>query len=142
MILLMSEYNDNSTIYVAQWFLHWNIPFVRIDCEEIYVLKKVCISNNGYRFLIRNKKGKIIDMNEVKAVWYRRGELNLVFPDLSFLQNQRLLEEVRAHLEVEKLTIENFFYNLMQEKPHIGTFSTRSVNKLQVLHEASFSGKY
>ena len=140
MILLMSEYRDNSTIYVAQWLLHWDIPFVRIDCEEQYKLEYLHISNDGFDYCVRGLDGKTIKMSEIRAVWYRRGELNFVLPNLRVTSDGRLRKALEGHLLAEKVTLEQFFYRLMKDKPHIGTFDTRAVSKLEVLFEAARLG--
>ena len=142
MILLMSEYKDNSTIYISRWLLHWQVPFIRIDGQEKYILEQIALENGKRDMLLRaaKDKSKSIKMSDVKAVWYRRGELNFVIPDLSFIQEPRLQQTVKAYLESENLTLEYYFYYLMASKPHIGTFFTRTVNKLEVLHEAAELG--
>lgn len=35
MILLISEYNDNSTVYVSQWLIHWNIEPPPKNCPSM-----------------------------------------------------------------------------------------------------------
>jgi len=135
----MSKYDDNSTVYVTQWLLHWKVPFERIDLEEKYLVEIIYENNDGFDFSICNDQ-KRIKMSEVKAVWYRRGDLNLKMPNLHFISNENLLQEVKEHLLAEKAVLEHFFYYLMKEKPHIGTFHERAVNKLRVLHEASKLG--
>lgn len=136
MVLLMSEYSDNSTIYVAQWLLHWRIPFVRIDREEQYQLERLHISNEGADYCVKSLSGKAIKLSEIKAIWYRRGNLNLLMPSIGGMTDTRLRATVEEHLLSEKKTLEHFFYRLMKEKPHIGTFDTRAVSKLDVLLEA------
>ncbi len=136
MILLMSEYKDNSTAYVSQWLLYWKVRFVRIDAEETYFIEEILLKNNDFDYVISNRQGKVIRMSEIKAFWYRRGNLNLYIPEINFVNNSKLRKEILSHLIGEKLILENYFYYLLKNKPHIGTFGERSVNKLRVLNEA------
>jgi ATP-GRASP peptide maturase of grasp-with-spasm system len=142
MILLMSDHKDNSTVYVSRWLLHWNVPFIRIDGQEKYMLEQVILDNGACDMLLRAEKeeAKLIKMSEVKAVWYRRGELNFILPDISFVREEKLRQAIQAYLETEHLVLEYYFYHLMRKTPHIGTFFTRTVNKLEVLHEAAQLG--
>lgn len=135
MVLIMSQYGDNSTVYICRWLLHWGVPFERIDLEETYELEGVNLNKNGVDFIIRNGE-KRIKMSEVRSVWYRRGDLNFTLPDCSILSDSDLQRATRSHLKNENATLAHFFYHLMREKPHIGTFHQRSVNKLRVLYEA------
>lgn len=115
MILLMSEYGDNSTVYVSQWLVYWGVPFVRIDAEETYYLEELSLNNIDFDFVVSNRKGKVIRMSEIKAVWYRRGDLNLFLPEVDFICNIQLRQELQSHLLGEKLILENFFYHLMKK---------------------------
>lgn len=140
MVLIMSEYNDNSTIYVSQWLIHWGVPYVRIDLEETYQVVKMSLKNDEYECVLASSEGKIIDLNKISSVWYRRGDLNLKMPVIDFISNSGLKKAIENHLWSEKMTIESFFYQLMESKPRIGSFTKRSVNKLKVLREAALLG--
>ncbi|HHC80941.1 MAG TPA: hypothetical protein ENK46_13740 [Flavobacteriia bacterium] len=129
MVLIMSRYNDNSTVYVTQWLFHWKVPFERIDFEEEYSVEIIYENGGGFDFIVYNDQKKI-KMSDVKAVWYRRGDLNIKMPNLQFIRDEYVRREVSGHLQGEKAIIEHFFYYLMKEKPHIGTFGERAVNKL------------
>lgn len=140
MILIMSEYGDNSTVYVSRWLLHKNIPFVRIDYEETYFIEKIKLDDAGYEFIIATDNNKRIKLSEVKAIWYRRGDLKLFFPSLEEIEEKKLKAIMYSQLEMENMTLEYLFYCFMQEIPHIGSFQTRQMNKLHVLREASKLG--
>jgi ATP-GRASP peptide maturase of grasp-with-spasm system len=137
----MSEYDDNTTVLVCQWLIYYDVPFVRIDLEEQYFVSLVQIENELNEIVLTSQSSKkIIKLSEIKSVWYRRGELNLYSPDLDFINDPKLKSEIKHYLFREKSTIEHLFYYLMANKPHIGTFHVRSVNKLRVLIEASNLG--
>lgn len=140
MILLISEYNDNSTVYVSQWLIHWNVPFIRIDQEDNFSLEVISINNGLVDFVIKRNDGSIIKSSEISAVWYRRGEMSLNTPNLDFMSQEKLRKSVARYLAMENGVLERFFYYLMHEKPHIGSFHKRVVNKLVVLREASKLG--
>ena len=55
MISLISKYDDNSTVYVSQWLIHWNIPFIRIDQEDSLSLEAISINNDLAHFTIKKK---------------------------------------------------------------------------------------
>ncbi|MFK7949205.1 MAG: grasp-with-spasm system ATP-grasp peptide maturase [Saprospiraceae bacterium] len=138
MILILSNEYDYSTIDVTHWLKHYNIPFVRLNGEEVYSLEKVTLENNEVDFVIYNDE-KIIKLSEIKSVWYRRGQLNFTYNlrPQEFGDFGRVIE---MHLKAELEITTDLFYFLLKEKPHIGTFERRGMNKLIVLYEAQKVG--
>jgi len=132
----MSDRDDLSTVHIIKWLIHWEVPFVRIDRDDTFFLDTVEIKNGCEpKYIIFNDKKSIV-INDIKASWYRRGRLNIHVPNRDILFNSPLDEVMEKHLKSEKQILESFFYHLINQKPHIGTFQTGGMNKLIVLQEA------
>jgi ATP-GRASP peptide maturase of grasp-with-spasm system len=140
MILIMSDFDDNSTIYVCQWLLHWNVPFVRIDKEVKFKIERVFLDSEHLDYEIVSDEGIRVKFSDIGAVWYRRGDLNLFVPDVSYISDEMLQGEIQHHLSTENKILETYFYYLMEQKPHLGSFRKRTVNKLVILYEALKAG--
>ncbi len=141
MVLIMSEYNDNSTVYVCQWLMYYKVPFVRIDLEDRFEIIKVEITNDNIDFVIKRiSNDEIISIKDISTVWYRRGNLELLKRNINFESKKRLSNAINNHYFHENQSLEYLFYTMMKDKPHIGTFDTRSLNKLEILYEASKLG--
>ncbi|MFK7947929.1 MAG: grasp-with-spasm system ATP-grasp peptide maturase [Saprospiraceae bacterium] len=138
MILILSNIYDYSTIQITHWLKHYNVPFVRLNGEEVYHLQKVTLENNKINFVIFNDN-KTIRLSEIKSVWYRRGQLNFTY-NLHPQEFGDLGRVIEMHLKDELEITTDLFYFLLKEKPHIGTFERRGMNKLIVLYEAQKVG--
>jgi len=142
MILIISEEKDVSTVHIIEWLLHWDIPFFRINNEDQITIKKIHFKRNGEPdvLLIKNQKDKIA-LKDIKAYWYRRGGIRLSFPDFYGTSNIDFLQkQITIHLELEAGICTDFISSLINRLPRIGTFETRKVNKLLLLHLASNIG--
>lgn len=138
MILILSQEFDYSTIDVTHWLKYRNVPFVRLNGEEVYTLQKVTLENNELDFIIHNDE-KTIKLSEIKSVWYRRGQLNFTY-NLHPQEFGDLGRVIEMHLKDELEITTDLFYFLLKEKAHIGTFERRGMNKLIVLYEAQKVG--
>lgn len=133
----MSREYDYSTIEVTQWLKYLNIPFVRIDGEETYKIRKVSVGSDN-DFIIYNA-GKEISLNQIKSIWYRRGSLNILYELKGVISNE-INKYINAHLVDEIKILEDYFYFLMKDIPHLGTYEKRGMNKLEVLYRAQNLG--
>jgi ATP-GRASP peptide maturase of grasp-with-spasm system len=116
MTLIFSVNNDYSTSEVIKWFRFHNYPFVRINEDDI--VKVVSITNDNAIFLLNFET--LIDLTNVKSVWYRRGKLNIDFnisfdPEYSSVERDALIE---------------FTEKLIFNKRHINNFENSKFNKL------------
>lgn len=138
MILIMSSENDYSTIDVSKWLKYYNAPFIRIDGENYFKIENIQIGEKN-DFLIFNNTKEVLLFSNIKSVWYRRGILNL-----SYLFDSKISHDIslslKEHLTDELKIIKDYFYFLMKQRPHLGTFDTRGMNKLIVLYQANSVG--
>lgn len=141
MILIISQERDYSTSEVIQWLNYYKAPFVRVNAEDICCLDRVNISNDkscDFVFLIIGK-GEI-RFDSITSVWYRRGEINFHSPSLSFIENSDLRVNINRHLNNENAILQDYFYFLIDNISHVGSYRTRGMNKLIVLQEAKMLG--
>lgn len=134
MIFIISEKEDHSTSEVIQWLNYYKSKFVRVNEGDQLCLRTIKISNKKECQLILNSKERgDINLSEISAVWYRRGGLKFKTPNVDFIQNLELKQQVIRHLIRENNILEDYLQYLLYAIPHIGTFSTRGVNKLVLL---------
>jgi ATP-GRASP peptide maturase of grasp-with-spasm system len=138
MLLIMSNRGDFSTNEVIQWLLFYSVTFCRIDQEDEFYLERFVLDNNTFEFTIKNDH-KRIELHNIKSVWYRRGELNFSKPTFE-LSNYIVALALEEHITNENKILANFFYGLIENIHHVGTFRTREVNKLEVLYQATRQG--
>ena len=137
MILIVSENEDHSTSEVIQWLIYYKAKFVRINKDDSLIIRKVQISNNkDCKFVLLSKERGGIDMSNITAIWYRRGSLHFHLPNIDFIQDNNLKQQAIRHLKNENNILEDYLQYLLYAIPHIGTYSTRGVNKLILLYQA------
>jgi hypothetical protein len=140
MILIISEQNDACTTTVTHWLESFNQAFFRIDKEDIYKIKNISINPQETVFIIENKRGFVLDIGKIKAVWYRRGFLDLYIPPLKEITTDDLRKQIYKYLYEENESMVRFFNFLISEKQHIGKRDSCVVNKLYVLKKAAALG--
>lgn len=140
MILIVSQNEDHSTGEVIQWLIHYNIRFVRVNRGDKLILSKVNLSNNKDCDFILLSKNNQINLNDITAIWYRRGELHFLLPNLNFIKNKELRSQIMEYLKHENKILEDYLQYLLMMIPHIGTQELRGINKLIVLNEAKKLG--
>jgi hypothetical protein len=76
MILIVSQKDDHSTSEIIQWLLYYKTRFVRVNRGDKLTLLKASISNNRWHiFTLLSKEYGEINLRDISAVWYRRGEM-------------------------------------------------------------------
>ena len=138
MVLIMSRDNDYSTIQITQWLKYFGMPFIRINQEDSYKITKIEIGDK-IDFELCSNLGLNIFFSNIKSVWYRRGHLNFIY-NLNCDIPLDLRQYSKIHLIDELKILEEYFYFLMNELPHLGSFQTRGMNKLEVLYKAKQIG--
>lgn len=137
MILIVSQKDDHSTSEIIQWLLYYKTRFVRVNRGDKLTLLKASISNNRWHiFTLLSKEYGEINLRDISAVWYRRGEMQFYIPNLNFIMDAGLRQQVFEHLKNENLILEDYLQYLLNSIPHIGTYELNGVNKLIVLDEA------
>lgn len=141
MILIVSEIDDASTVQVIQWLKYWSIPYIRINKEDRFNVSRFEIKADGSLYInLESQDNRIIELSKIKANWYRRGDLNFSEIKLETITDTRLNHSILYFLKSEFQKIREFIYLYLESIPHIGTVSTRELNKLQVLFLAASVG--
>jgi ATP-GRASP peptide maturase of grasp-with-spasm system len=147
MILIISEERDSSTNGVIKWVNHYGYKWIRINPETDIEFIDLKFSNSeDLQFRLKKNNTEWINFNDIKSVWYRRGEIkpsNLHLTGIAnanFKFNQEVKIEVLSKLKREATRVMEFIYTTLAEKPSIGNFSTADVNKLVSLHNAKKVG--
>lgn len=127
MVLIISEKGDYSTKDIIDWLVFYGQPFLIIQPDDTLIFKFI---NSDYFIEIDEKE---INLDEITAVWYRRGWLNLKFEKTGVEEIDRILIEERIH-------VSNFLYSLLYKKKHLNKRAHNDINKLIVLDIAKKHG--
>lgn len=148
MILIISEERDSSTNGVISWIDYFGYKWIRINPEtDIQFIDLKFGNHDEVQFRIRKNNTEQICSNNIKAVWYRRGEINLSNLNLKGIisadnteSNLKIKTEIISKLRREKEKVMEFIYTILASKPSIGNFFTGEVNKLISLQIAKKVG--
>ena len=138
-ILILSHQDDDSTSNVIEWLVSFNAKFIRINTEdEVDVLLKI---NNQQESIFLNCNGEIINIENIGAVWFRRGWISIpvASPEMEEV-SEEIYAKIIQHLRDERDAIISFIFDQLKRKPHINLPSSYDVNKLSVLMAAKRHG--
>lgn len=141
MILILSERNDISTDYAVEWFNYFGIPILRLNEDSSSnLLHTVELSNNNQSICF-NISGKIVSLNEISGVWFRRGYFHFFSKFLDFsTQDSQINRKIESYINNENKTITEFIVaNLIQKKTLSDPFFYNA-NKLISLQIATKAG--
>lgn len=140
MVLILSQESDLSTNDIMDWLFYQGCNTVRINDSDILNCTTLSIPQNK---CLLEVIGKDIEFNlqDVKSYWYRRGELNLSnYLKKVVLKNGNVELNVKRWLSEELLTVSDYLYYRLNNKPCIGNIHLSSANKLISLARAKEAG--
>lgn len=138
MILIFSSKDDYTTNIVCRWLNFYNQKFLRLNKEDrnVYV-KKIDMENQEFILEINHVE---LNLNCIKAVWYRRGgfPFNLnnkeKFSDSEFLLQSGYALSNLISREYNSLAI--FLQKKIEKNRSIGSFFNSDLNKFEILELA------
>ena len=114
------------------WLRFMGLQVKRINyCDKIEI-EELTFSNNKLVFKFYHDN-ELIDYNKIKAFYYRKGYFNIHNNQFRLYSNNQSLNRL---LKEEVNTLHNFILHLFEQKPSIGNFKNRSLNKLIILKYA------
>ncbi|CAM1356380.1 grasp-with-spasm system ATP-grasp peptide maturase [Tenacibaculum ascidiaceicola] len=139
MILILSDQFDQSTNVVIDWLKYFNVPFFRINENDLCEIVEISIGSIN-RILIKINN-KVIDLNEVSSYWYRRGQFKIKIP--KFLANNETAifeSKINKNTNEEIITIVEFVNIFLDNKRSLGRYFDNFTNKLSNLRTAKLCG--
>lgn len=132
MVLILSEINDRSTFHIIQWLEPSNAKYHKLNKEDNISIQLIDLSKNKAIIKINEE---ILDLSDVRAVWYRIGFFNFDFSNLS--EDDKVNHALRE--EAKSLNI--FLMRLLLEKTiSINDYFSSYNNKLITLIAAQKVG--
>lgn len=142
MILIVSQLGDYATTQVENWLLFYNKKFIRINGDGTYHIKEVTTD----RFIIE-MDNHLYNLYDCDSYWYRRDGISMYNFNVDMkrlLTRSDILDCIKRSVKDEYTVIKNHIYKQLERhigaNKCIGTYETRSVNKLDVLVEAKELG--
>jgi len=137
MILIVTEESDISSYEVAKWLDCFGERYTiitekdEINSVEIELNEKCLFSINS----------KVIDIDDVTSVWYRRGRLNISMPEIRNIDNREIGMQIFIHLyETEWKTLESYIISQLNKKKILGNYFVYNTKKLETLDLARDCG--
>lgn len=143
MVLIFSSEEDRTTNRVIEWLNHYQLDYYRINESTFINIDYLNISNNNtFNFQItcfKNGANRIINSNEIRSVWYRRGQFKLKYKVIPHKFD--LSTEVNKYLNKEYDAVVNILYELLKQKfVYINSYLDNSVTKLKQIVFAANCG--
>lgn len=140
MVLVISEMADISTDYFMEWTDYFSISVLRINDEQaINILSSFVLSNDGSQLSLR-VADKTICLEEINAVWFRRGYIKHRYNIMLSDECKGLNNTIFKFLDNENRTLDEFILYSIEKKYTIGNQRNYNANKLIALSVASDVG--
>ncbi|WP_394674858.1 grasp-with-spasm system ATP-grasp peptide maturase [uncultured Chryseobacterium sp.] len=120
MILIISDEYDMSTNIVIDWLDYYKMKWLRINDTD-----KCEMSSSDFGIFLKIK-GVLVDIDEIRAVWYRRGFISV--GEFKKLQ----IHQLNSYLLHNKSVLHEYLQYKLSHKKQINSFSKANVNKLIV----------
>lgn len=144
MNLIFSEFNDQSTNYIIDWFLYFNKGFYR-DNGLVKDSTLLDLKNNVYSININNESVKIANVKHIDSIWYRRpyeGLDPILMKDIWSEKNKIPKDLFHNNLKYHNLRFKEIFHESINNSCSkvIGAYDKNTLNKSVVLLEAQSVG--
>lgn len=140
MVLILTKRGEQSVTEVSLWLQHYNMPYTRINVEEIDPAAgvfQISDQNIAYEIIYNNAK---IQLHEITSVWFWHGILQ------TFPSNKLEIGKAQINAALNKYSRKEYnsflegFYYLLENKKSLGKFHTYQINKIESLRIASLLG--
>jgi len=141
MLLILSEEKDLTTNEVIDWLFLYNIDFIRINKEDDIIIKEIRLNSGKVeciKLFIENRKIDI-DLVNIKAYWYRRGDFSFNYK-VPLINQKGFLYEIENYLNYEKYKVLEIIHQYLKEVKGIGCIYDDARNKLIHLQNAASLG--
>jgi ATP-GRASP peptide maturase of grasp-with-spasm system len=156
MICILSQAGQEvTTEEVIDWLRFWQIPYVRLNGEDIRT-SSLSISIGGSKSSLSVQAGDVtVAPESIKVVWYRRWantllalnanqtsvfDSKILFTDTSEKEWQNRMVDGFHHLRQEMRAISRFIYDDLSSARWLSSPDDNSINKLLVLKGAAECG--
>lgn len=110
-VLLITNKTDITTDFIVRQLTTKKIRFYRLNTEEIGVTVSLCFDFRKKKYSLNDSVKNIsIDLLHVKSVYFRRPEINSVFPDTTPAEANFLKGELMFTLEGLYKILQNAFW--------------------------------
>lgn len=140
MILVFSTEDDISTDWFMEWCNHTNTEVLRINENENVNLAEEISIDNGLSIKFNIKKCSL-PLDEISAVWFRRGAIRHVAP-AEFVDFEKINNPygIRKYFRNESNTLDEFLVHILKEKKSPNHPYAYNSNKLIALKVAMDEG--
>lgn len=142
MIVIFSMKDDYSTLKVCKWLERFGYDFIRINKEDRCILKSLHLNNRD--IVIEINSETIVNLKDVKAVWYRRGGFVHSLKNETYFNDNEILYDdgfrINRIMDNEYFDLAIFLQREFERDKSIGSYFNSKLNKLNVLNIAQTFG--
>lgn len=140
-VLIISMQNEKSTDEVLRYLLHFKVPFIRINDEDLANKVEIKIGKDDIlKFSFDNGN---LDLKEIGATWYRRGKLRLESANINVKLDAIGINYYQQYFNYYREEL-NYVYDYIYERLkgiiHINSFLDNKISKLNQLFVAKKNG--
>lgn len=143
MILILSIHGDSSTNDVIDWLEQYEVPYFRLNDEDLYSKYKVSFSIDEdcrIAFDIMNRNNEyLFSSKEIEKVWFRKFAFFKNFENFHYI-SENFGRGFSDQLEKEFHSVVNLLYTSLNDKKWLTHFKSLNLNKLWVLSVAANCG--
>ncbi|NLL28555.1 MAG: hypothetical protein GX259_07140 [Bacteroidales bacterium] len=129
MILIISNFFEITSTKVLKWLMYFNEDVVLLNEKNNIVGFEMV---HGKDFKLKTAMGQIIDMNNLKSVWYRRGSFSYEFNESNDIFSN--------FIKNEWIALDNYIMKFLYKRYNTSNPDNLSVNKLLILDLAKSLG--
>jgi ATP-GRASP peptide maturase of grasp-with-spasm system len=140
LVLILSISTDLSTVHVLEWLNAWNVPWIRLNPEDLIDLLNLQIDSTGrIEFVLAMEDGRKISSKQITAYWYRRGDFTLNHKQPNPSDQQTPLE-LQSHFSREADTLLSALHTTLRSVRHLNGRTDNETNKVSNLAIAARHG--
>jgi hypothetical protein len=137
MLLIFSDKIDKTTNVVKNWLELYNMNYFIWYNEDSVRIKKIEINQIDYNIELYIND-KVLSLNEIKYVWYRRGGINL-YNFYDFIKNEEN-DTISEFYNSEILCLTRIIQEYIDTLPSLGNIRDNYLTKIRVLNSAKKVG--
>ncbi len=148
MILILSIHGEISTDEVIDWLVYYNIPFYRLNSEDLLTNTKVkfflnnnnsSLGNSSIGFSFTDKNNVTLNSKDIKVVWFRKFGFYKNSDSYKIL-SEKYGENIAAQSSDEFYSTIHLIYNALGNKKWLTHYKSISPSKFNVLAIANECG--
>lgn len=133
MILIISQYKEQTTDEIIDWIDYFQTPFKRINGFDLCKYASISINNNELKIKVEG-----VDWDSINVMWFRRWIGFEEMPDLYVKgkSDKKVSTKFNENLRKELRVLTEYYIKAIPKEKHFTCSEIGEINKLSVLSKA------